>query len=71
MGEILAVATDAERSSRHLPSAALELIRRRRIWLPRWPLISLALIGALWPCGARILFNRLIWRGGEDGIESS
>ncbi|TLZ94239.1 MAG: glycosyltransferase [Methanobacteriota archaeon] len=71
MGEILAVATDAERSSRHLPSAALELIRRRRIWLPRWPLISLALIGAIWPRGARILFKRLIWRGGENGIESS
>lgn len=43
MGEILAAVEGAEVPSRRVAGAGLELLRRRRIWLPRWTLISLAL----------------------------
>jgi hypothetical protein len=63
MGEVLAAASDAAQSSRGLPGAALELLRRRRIWLPRWLLISLALVRIGSRRGARALFNWLTLPG--------
>jgi hypothetical protein len=63
MGEVLAAASDAAESSRSLPSAALELLRRRRIWLPRWILVSLALVRIGSRRVARALFNWLTLPG--------
>ena len=59
MGAILAASRDAAEGSRGLPSAALELLRRRRIWLPRWILVFLALVRLGSRRGARALFNWL------------
>jgi hypothetical protein len=59
MGEVLAAASDAAESSRNLPAAALELLLRRRIWLPRWMLISLAIVRIGSRRLARALFNWL------------
>ena len=59
MGEILTASGDTAESSRCLPNAALELLRRRRIWLPRWILLSLALVRLGSRRGARALFDWL------------
>ena len=59
MGEILTASRDTAESSRCLPNAALELLRRRRIWLPRWILLSLALVRLGSRRGARALFDWL------------
>jgi len=63
MGEILAASSDPAEDSGRLPSAALELLRRRRIWLPRWILVSLALVRIGSRRGARALFNWLTTPG--------
>ena len=59
MGGIITASRDAAETSRCLPSAALELLRRRRIWLPRWILLSLALVRLGSRRGARALFDWL------------
>ena len=59
ISEILAAARDTGGSSRHLARAALELLRRRRTWLPRWTLVSLALVRMGSSRGAQALFNWL------------
>ena len=59
MGGILAASRDAAETSRGLPNAALELLRRRRIWLPRWTLVFLALVRLATRRGARALFSWL------------
>ena len=59
MGEILSASRDSARPSRRLAGAALELLRRRRIWLPRWILVTLALVRLGSRRGARALFNWL------------
>jgi len=72
MGEILAAVNNGGGSSRHLADAALELLRRRRIWLPRWTLISLALARIGSRRGARALFNWLTAPGTSNawtGVE--
>jgi len=70
IGEIFAFANGARTSSRRLLQTALELLRRRRIWLPRWSLVALAVLSAGSPRGARAVFNRFIVRGGGSAIES-
>jgi hypothetical protein len=57
MGMILAAARNEGASSRDLPGAALEMLRRRRTWLPRWTLVSLALVRIGSRRGARALFT--------------
>ena len=59
MGEILSASRDLGEGSGRLPGAALEMLRRRRIWLPRWILVSLALVRIGSRRGARALFNWL------------
>ena len=59
MGEILSATRDSSEPSRRLAGAALELLRRRRIWLPRWILVTLALVGLGSRRGARVLFKWL------------
>jgi len=59
MREILAATSAVGGSSRALPRAALELLLRRRTWLPRWTLVSLALLRIGSRRGARALFNWL------------
>jgi len=60
MGEILAAVNDTDGSSRLLPGAVLELLRRRKIWLPRWTLLSLALLRIGSRPGAQAIFNWLV-----------
>ena len=59
MGEILSATRDSAEPSRRLAGAALELLRRRRIWLPRWILVTLALVRLGSRRGARVLFKWL------------
>ena len=59
MGEIVSASRDSAEPSRRLAGAALELLRRRRIWLPRWILVTLALVRLGSRRGARALFNWL------------
>ena len=59
MGEILSAVNDPGGSRRVLPGAALQLLRRRRIWLPRWVLVSLAFARIGSQRGAQALFNWL------------
>ena len=63
MGEILSATRDSSEPSRRLAGAALELLRRRRIWLPRWILVTLALVGLGSRRGARVLFKWLTTPG--------
>jgi len=44
MAEIIAAAKDEGESTHRVARAALELLRRRKTWLPRWTLVSLALV---------------------------
>ncbi len=62
MGKILGAVNDTHESSRDLPEAALELLRRRKIWLPRWSLVSLALLRVGSRRGARAVFDFLTTR---------
>ena len=63
MGEIVAASKDSVEGSHRLPGAALELLRRRRIWLPRWILVCLALVRiGSWRV-ARSLYNWLTTSG--------
>ncbi len=57
MAVILAAACTEGGSSRDLPGAALELLRRHRTWLPRWTLVSLALVRIVSRQGGCALFN--------------
>jgi hypothetical protein len=63
ISEIIAAARDTRGSSRHLARAALELLRRRRTWLPRWTLVSLALLRMGSGRAAQALFNWLTMPG--------
>jgi len=63
MGEIVSASRDSAEPSRRLAGAALELLRRRRIWLPRWILVTLALVGLGSRRGARVLFKWLMTPG--------
>ncbi len=63
MGEILSASRDSAEPSRRLAGAALELLRRRKIWLPRWILVTLALVGLGSRRGARELFKWLTTPG--------
>jgi len=63
MGEILAAVSRNGGSSHRVAGAALELLRRRRIWLPRWILLSLALARIGSRRGAQALFNWLTISG--------
>ena len=59
MGEILAAVQDDAIPSRTVAGAGLELLRRRRTWLPRWTLLSLALARLSSRRGARAYFTWL------------
>jgi len=59
MGEILAAVNNVGGSPHRVAGAALELLQRRRIWLPRWILVSLALARVGSRRGAQALFNWL------------
>ncbi len=63
MGKILGVMNNVDGSSRTLVVASLELLRRRKTWLPRWTLVSLALLRLSSRSGARALFKWLTSRG--------
>jgi len=59
MAEIISAAKDTGESSRRLARATFELLRRRRTWLPRWTLVSLALVRMGSRRGGRALFDWL------------
>jgi len=59
MGVILSASRDSAEGSRRVAGAALELLRRRRIWLPRWILVTLALVRIGSRHGAQAFFNWL------------
>lgn len=59
MGEVLEAVNSPRGSTRRLAAASLELLRRRRTWLPRWTLLSLALARMGSRLGARALFDWL------------
>lgn len=62
MGVILAAANDSRGSSRRVLGAALELLRRRKIWLPRWSLVFLAFVLVGSRRGGRAIFSWLTVR---------
>ncbi len=59
MGEILAAAQGGSVPARRVAGAGLELLRRRRTWLPRWTLVSLALARIGSRRGARAYYDWL------------
>lgn len=59
MGQILAAVHNSSALRRDLAESALELLRRRRTWLPRWTLLSLAAARILSQRGALFLFSWL------------
>ncbi len=59
MAEILTAVQDADGSPRPVARASLELLRRRRSWLPRWTILSLAVTCMGSRRGARALYRWL------------
>lgn len=63
MGQILAAVNSRRGANRRLACSALELLRRRRTWLPRWILVSLAVARMGSRTGARVLYEWLTYPG--------
>ncbi len=59
MGKIMAAVRDADGPSSQVARASLDLLRRRRSWLPRWTILSLALARLVSPHGAQALYRWL------------
>ncbi len=59
MGEILAAVRGTDGASHEVAAASLELLRRRRSWLPRWTLVSLGVARLGSRRGARALYRWL------------
>ncbi len=60
MGRIVVGLNDARSSRAFVAAAALDLLRRRHSWLPRWTLVSLALLRLGSQRGARMMYAWLV-----------